>query len=83
MVRPYTSTYWPGTKWAAVSFVPAQDRAQVVWERLAANVKVATAVLGSIPASSDTVESEGAAAEEVLNNVHKKIKKKILPVNIK
>jgi hypothetical protein len=37
------------------------------------NVKVAT-VLGSIPASSDTVESEGAADEAVLNNVHKKKK---------
>jgi hypothetical protein len=41
-------------------------------ERLAVNAKVATD-LGSIPASSDTVESEGAADEAVLNNVHKKI----------
>ena len=41
-------------------------------ERPTANAKVAK-VLGSIPASSDTVESEGAADEAVLNNVHKKI----------
>ncbi len=39
-------------------------------ERLTANAEVAT-VLGSIPASSDTVESEGAADEAVSNKVHK------------
>ncbi len=43
-------------------------------ERLAVNATVAT-VLGSVPASSDTVESDGAAEEAVLNNVHKKIQK--------
>ncbi len=43
------------------------------FERLTANAVVAT-VLGSIPASSDTVESEGAADEAVLNIVHKKKK---------
>jgi hypothetical protein len=36
-------------------------------------LKVAT-VLDAIQASSDTVESEGAADEAVLNNVHKKKK---------
>jgi hypothetical protein len=35
-------------------------------EPLTANVKVAT-VLGSTPSSSDTVESNGAADEAVLN----------------
>ncbi len=35
-------------------------------KRLTANAKVATA-LGLIPASSDAVESEGAADEAVLN----------------
>ncbi len=40
-------------------------------ERLTANAKVAT-VLGSIPESSDTVESEGAADEALLNKVHAK-----------
>jgi hypothetical protein len=44
-------------------------------ERLTANAKVATA-LGSIPEFSGTVESEGAADEAVLNNVHKKNPKK-------
>ncbi len=39
-------------------------------ERLDANAKAAT-VLGSILASSDTVESELAADEAVLNNVNK------------
>jgi hypothetical protein len=43
----------------------------VVIERLTANAEVAT-VLGSIPASADTAESEGAADEAVLNKVHKK-----------
>jgi hypothetical protein len=38
-------------------------------ERLTANAKIAT-VLGSIPTSSDTVESGGATDEAVLNNVH-------------
>ena len=42
-------------------------------ERLTANAEVAT-VLGSIPASSDTVESEGDADEAVFNIVHKKRK---------
>ncbi len=42
-------------------------RMDEIWlERLAANAKVAT-VLGSIPASSDTVAA--AAEETVLNNV--------------
>ncbi len=41
-------------------------------ERLTANAEVAT-VLGSIPASYDTVESEWGANEAVLNTVHKKI----------
>jgi hypothetical protein len=36
-------------------------------ERLTANAKVST-VLGSIPASSDTVESEAAAYEALLDN---------------
>ncbi len=39
-------------------------------ERLVANAKVAT-VLSSITASSDNVESEGAADEAVSNNIHK------------
>ncbi len=43
-------------------------------ERLTANAVVAT-VLGSIPASSDTVGSEGRADEALLNIVHKKRKK--------
>jgi hypothetical protein len=43
-------------------------------ERLTANVEVAN-VLGSAPASPDTVESEGAAYEAVLNKVQKKSKK--------
>jgi hypothetical protein len=43
-------------------------------KRLAANANVST-VLGSIPASSDTVENCGAANEAVFNNVHKKEKK--------
>ncbi len=34
-------------------------------ERLTANVEVVAAVLGSIPASSDTGESEGVADETV------------------
>jgi hypothetical protein len=45
-------------------------------ERLTTNAVVAT-VLGSIPASSDTVESEGH--EAVLNIVHKKKKSKKFP----
>jgi hypothetical protein len=40
-------------------------------ERPTVNAVVAT-VLGSIPASSDTVEFEGAADATVLNTVHKK-----------
>jgi hypothetical protein len=47
-------------------------------EHLAVNAKVAT-VLGLIPASSDTKESEGAADEAVLNNIHYK-KNSIYPV---
>jgi hypothetical protein len=47
-------------------------------ERLTANVNVAT-VLGSIPASSDTVESE---LQQVLNTVHKKNPKKSPCLNI-
>ncbi len=43
-------------------------------ERLTASDVVAT-VLDSIPASSDTVESEGRPDEAVLNIVHKKKKK--------
>jgi hypothetical protein len=39
-------------------------------EHLTANAKVATA-LGSIPATSDIVESEGSAGEAVLNKVLK------------
>jgi hypothetical protein len=35
-------------------------------------------VPGSIPASSDTVESEGAADEAVLNKVQKRIPQKFL-----
>ncbi len=46
-------------------------------ERPIANAKVAT-VLGSIPASSGTVESEGAADEAVLNIVKKNIQKNLL-----
>ncbi len=42
------------------------------------NAKVAT-VLGSIPASSEIGESEGAADEAVLNNVHNKEKSKRSP----
>ncbi len=42
-------------------------------ERLAVNAKIAT-VLGSIPASTDTVKYEGAEDEAVLNNLHKNIK---------
>ncbi len=45
------------------------------WERLTVNVKVAT-ILGSISASSDTVKSEVAAEEALLNNVHKNEKSK-------
>jgi hypothetical protein len=41
-------------------------RSSLVVKRLTANAKVATA-LGLIPASSDAVESEGAADEAVLN----------------
>jgi hypothetical protein len=40
-------------------------------ERLTANAKVAT-ILGSIPASSDTVESKGQPNEAVVNKVHTK-----------
>jgi hypothetical protein len=40
-------------------------------EHLTDHYEIAT-VPGSMPAASDTVESEGAADEEVLNNVHKK-----------
>jgi hypothetical protein len=49
-----------------------------VWlERLTANAVVAT-VLGSMPASSDTVESEGRQMKQCLNIVHnKKITKKL------
>jgi hypothetical protein len=36
---------------------------------------------GSIPASSDTVESEGQADEAVLNTVHRKKNPKKIPVN--
>jgi hypothetical protein len=44
-------------------------RSYLQWlDRLVANAKVAT-VLDSIPASSDTVESEGAADEELLNKL--------------
>jgi hypothetical protein len=51
----------------------------VEWlERLAGNTKVAT-VLGGIPASSDTVECEGAVDEAVLNNVLKKKNSKNFP----
>ncbi len=46
---------------------------RVVTERLTANAKVAT-VLGSIPASSDTVESEGRQIKPMLNKVHWKKK---------
>jgi hypothetical protein len=49
-------------------------RSSRVDRALAVNVKVAT-VLGWIPASFDTVESEGAA-EAVLKNLHKKKKSK-------
>ncbi len=45
-------------------------------ERLTANAGVPT-VLGSIPASSDTVVSEGRQTDEaVLNTVHRKKSKK-------
>jgi hypothetical protein len=40
---------------------------------MAVKAKVAT-FLGSIPASSDTVESGGAADEAAWNNVHEKKK---------
>ncbi len=46
-------------------------RSSRLLERLPANAEVAT-VLGSIPASSDTTESEEAADEAVLNKVLKK-----------
>jgi hypothetical protein len=57
------------------------DRLHLVGHSLGAHVvgfigKVAT-VRGSIPASSDTLEYEGAD-EAVLNNVHKKNPKKPL-----
>jgi hypothetical protein len=46
-------------------------------ERLAANARVVT-VLGSIPTSSDTVQSQEQHADiEVLNNVHKKMCQKV------
>jgi hypothetical protein len=49
----------------------------IILERLlAVNAKVAT-VQGSIPVSSDRVESEVAADEAVLNNIHKKKKNPI------
>jgi hypothetical protein len=48
-------------------------------KKLAKNIAT---VLGSIPASSDTVESEGAADEAVLNTVHRKKIQKI-PLLIK
>jgi hypothetical protein len=38
---------------------------------MTANAEVAT-ILGSIPASADTMESEGRQNETVLNKVHKK-----------
>jgi hypothetical protein len=49
----------------------------VYLERLTVNAEVAT-VLGSIPASSNTVESEGVADEAVLNTVNRKKIKKFL-----
>jgi hypothetical protein len=58
---------------------------QVQWdpaewlERLTANAVVAT-VLGSIPAFSDTVESEWAADEAVLNIEHRKKNPKNSPL---
>jgi hypothetical protein len=52
---------------------------KVVRASLTVNAKVAT-VLGSIPASSDTVESDGAADEAELNNVHKNKKSKKPPL---
>jgi hypothetical protein len=54
-------------------------RSSLWLERLTDNAEVAT-FLGSIPASSDTVESEGAADETVLNKVQKKTPK--IPLNI-
>ncbi len=39
-----------------------------------------TVSMGSIPALSDAVESEGAADEAVLNNVHKKSKNPKIPL---
>jgi hypothetical protein len=58
-IRPYIKPNWQTGK--------------ISLERLAANAKVAT-VLVSIPASSDTVDSEVEANKAVLNNVHKKKK---------
>jgi hypothetical protein len=58
------------------------DLAKCAWdptewlERLTANAEVATGQ-GSIPASSDTVESEGVADKAVLKKVHKKTKKNL------
>jgi hypothetical protein len=49
-------------------------------ERLTANAEVTT-VLGSNKASSDTVESEEAADEAVLNNAHLKNPKKSPPLH--
>ncbi len=40
---------------------------QVVEKRLTVNIKSRNTVLRSIPSSSDTVESQGVADEEVLN----------------
>ncbi len=53
----------------------------VVIERLTANAEFTT-VLGSIPASSDTVESEGRPDEAVLNKVMKKSEKFPLILNV-
>jgi hypothetical protein len=76
------STIWGGWDLAECGWDLAEcgwDLAESGWdlaewlERLTANA-VVIAVLGSIPASSDTVESEGAADTAVLNFVHKKKK---------
>jgi hypothetical protein len=56
------------------------DEDVAVLEHPTANSEVAT-VLGSIPASSDTVESDGRY-EAVLNNVHAYKNPKKSPVNL-
>ncbi len=71
----------PNLTLASSEYLFGRDLAEWL-ERLTAKAVVAT-VLGSIPASSDTVESEGRADEAVLKIVHKKIKNKKIPIKKK